>query len=289
MADMTLQESFAATRQALSGHFPADEALSLARAIYAELRGYTPVDIVLRKDTTISDFTRHRIDEVVDRLLADEPLQYIFGKTRFCGLDIIVSPEVLIPRPETEELVDLILKEWGDRSDLRALDLCTGSGCIAMALARGLKFSTVEGVDISPGAIEVARRNAEVLKVNVALRREDVLTMTPPREPSYNIIVSNPPYVLAGEAAAMEPNVLEHEPHIALFVPDDDPLKFYKPIGEYAVKALLPGGKLYLEINPREVTSLCDMLRSTGLDDVHSIADMTGRQRFVIAKSPLYD
>lgn len=289
MADMTLQESFAATRQALAGHFPADEALSLARAIYAELRGYTPVDIVLRKDTIISDFTRQRIDEVVNRLLADEPLQYIFGKARFYGLDIIVSPDVLIPRPETEELVDLIIKEWGDRADLHVLDLCTGSGCIAMALARGLKFPVVEGVDISPGAIEIARKNAESLKVKVNLRLEDVLAMVPPKDPQYDIIVSNPPYVLSKEAADMEPNVLNHEPHIALFVPDDDPLKFYKPIGNYAVKALLPGGKLYLEINPLEVEPLCEMLRSVGLDDVHSVADMTGKQRFVIAKSPLYD
>lgn len=289
MADMTLQESFASTRQALAGHFPADEALSLARAIYAELRGYTPVDIVLRKDTIISDFTRQRIDEVVNRLLADEPLQYIFGKARFYGLDIIVSPEVLIPRPETEELVDLIIKEWGDRADLHALDLCTGSGCIAMALARGLKFPVVEGVDISSGAIEIARKNAESLKVKVNIRLEDVLAMVPPKAPQYDIIVSNPPYVLLKEAADMDPNVLNHEPHIALFVPDDDPLKFYKPIGNYAVKALLPGGKLYLEINPLEVEPLCEMLRSVGLDDVHSVADMAGKQRFVIAKSPLYD
>ncbi|MCM1331697.1 MAG: peptide chain release factor N(5)-glutamine methyltransferase [Bacteroides sp.] len=289
MADISLHDAFAATRQSLTGHFSADEALALSRAVYAEVAGYSPVDIVLRKDTTISDFTRHRIDEVVKRLLADEPLQYIFGHTRFYGLDIIVSPDVLIPRPETEELVDIIVKEWSDRTDLQVLDLCTGSGCIAVALARGLKFPIVKGVDISEAAIDVARRNADTLKVKVKFTVEDVLAMQPPKEPVYDIIVSNPPYVLDSEAKAMDANVLDYEPHLALFVPDDDPLRFYKAIGRYAAGALLPGGKLYLEINPLEVEPLCEMLRSFGLEDVHSVADMTGRQRFVIACSKNYD
>ncbi|MCM1093098.1 MAG: peptide chain release factor N(5)-glutamine methyltransferase [Lachnospiraceae bacterium] len=289
MADISLHDAFAATRQSLTGHFSADEALALSRAVYAEVAGYSPVDIVLRKDTTISDFTRHRIDEVVKRLLADEPLQYIFGHTRFYGLDIIVSPDVLIPRPETEELVDIIVKEWSDRTDLQVLDLCTGSGCIAVALARGLKFPIVKGVDISEAAIDVARRNADALKVKVKFTVEDVLAMQPPKEPVYDIIVSNPPYVLDSEAKAMDANVLDYEPHLALFVPDDDPLRFCKAIGRYAAGALLPGGKLYLEINPLGVEPLCEMLRSFGLEDVHSVADMTGRQRFVIACSKNYD
>ncbi len=289
MADISLHDAFAATRQSLAGHFPADEALALSRAVYSEIAGYTPVDIVLRKDTTISDFTRRRIDEVVNRLLADEPLQYILGHTRFYGFDIIVSPSVLIPRPETEELVDMIVKDWGDRTDLRVLDICSGSGCIAVALARYLKFPIVSGVDVSGAAIEVARRNAAALKVKVDFEIADALTMKMPDEPQYDIIVSNPPYVLESEAKTMDANVIDYEPKIALFVPDDDPLKFYKVIGRYAVAGLLPGGKLYLEINPLEVGPLCEMLSSLGLNDVHSVADMTGRQRFVIAKSPLYD
>lgn len=289
MADISLHDAFAATRQSLAGHFPADEALALSRAVYSEIAGYTPVDIVLRKDTTISDFTRRRIDEVVNRLLADEPLQYILGHTRFYGFDIIVSPSVLIPRPETEELVDMIVKDWGDRTDLRVLDICSGSGCIAVALARYLKFPIVSGVDVSGAAIEVARRNAAALKVKVDFEIADALTMKMPDEPQYDIIVSNPPYVLESEAKTMDANVIDYEPKIALFVPDDDPLKFYKVIGRYAVAGLLPGGKLYLEINPLEVEPLCEMLSSLGLNDVHSVADMTGRQRFVIAKSPLYD
>ncbi|WP_289157453.1 peptide chain release factor N(5)-glutamine methyltransferase [uncultured Muribaculum sp.] len=289
MADISLHEAFAATRHSLTGHFSADEALALSRAVYADVAGYSPVDIVLRKDTTISDFTRNRIDEVVKRLLADEPLQYILGHTRFYGIDIMVTPAVLIPRPETEELVDIIVKEWSDRTDLRVLDLCTGSGCIVLALARNLKFPVVEGVDISPEAIEVACGNADALKVKAVFKVEDVLGLTPPEEPFCDIIVSNPPYVLDSEAKSMDANVLDYEPHLALFVPDDDPLRFYKAIGRYAAGALLPGGKLYLEINPLEVEPLCEMLRSFGLEDVHSIADMTGRQRFVIAKSSHYD
>ncbi len=289
MIDVSLKESFDNTRRSLAGHFPADEALSLARAIYGELLGYSPVDIVLRKDTTISGFTVNKIHEVVKRLLADEPLQYIFGHTRFSGLDIKVNPNVLIPRPETEELVDIIVKKWGNRVDCRVLDVCTGSGCIAVALARGLKFPEVYGIDISAGAIDVARSNAKALKVNVTFDVDDVFTMRLSRDVKYDIIVSNPPYVLDSEAKNMEANVLDYEPHLALFVPDSDPLRFYRAIGQYAVSALCPDGELYFEINPLEVAPLCEMLRSFGLKDVHSMADMTGRQRFVIAKSPNYD
>lgn len=289
MDDISLKESFENALRILSGHFPADEALSLARAVYGGLLGYTPVDIVLRKDTIISGLTRRRIQEVVDRLLNDEPLQYILGRTRFCGSELIVTPDVLIPRPETEELVDIIVKKYAERSDLRVLDLCTGSGCIAVALARGLKFPVIKGFDISEKAVEVARKNARLLKVKVDFDVADVMSLVPPANPEYDIIVSNPPYVLDSEAAVMERNVLDYEPHIALFVPDDDPLKFYRAIGRYAVGALEPGGELYLEINPVERDPLCRMLESFGFVDVQSMADMTGRQRFVVAKTPSDD
>lgn len=289
MDDISLKESFENARRILAGHFPADEALSLAHAVYGGLLGYTPVDIVLRKDTIISGLTRRRIQEVVDRLLNDEPLQYILGRTRFCGSELIVTPDVLIPRPETEELVDIIVKKYAERPDLRVLDLCTGSGCIAVALARGLKFPVIRGIDISEKAVGVARKNARLLKVKVDFDVADVMSLVPPANPEYDIIVSNPPYVLDSEASAMERNVLDYEPHIALFVPDDDPLKFYRAIGRYAVAALEPGGELYLEINPVERDPLCRMLESFGFVDVQSMADMTGRQRFVVAKTPSDD
>ena len=262
----------------------------MARIIFDELLHYTPVDIVLRKDTIISEFRVKQIDEVVSRLLKDEPIQYIFGRTRFCGNEIAVSPAVLIPRPETEELVDFVVKENGGRADLRVVDLCTGSGCIAVSLARALKFAEVTAVDISDAALEVARKNVAALKVKVKVVKADVLHLPAEIEDArYDIIVSNPPYIAESERSAMERNVLEYEPGLALFVPDDDPLKFYAAIGKLAAASLSPGGRLYLEANPLYVEELKSMLSSLGLRDVVSVADMTGRQRFVFAKSPSDD
>lgn len=289
-ADITIRQCYDSVRQRLASHYSAGEADAMARIIFDELLHYTPVDIVLRKDTIISEFRVKQIDEVVTRLLKDEPIQYIFGRTRFCGNEIAVSPAVLIPRPETEELVDFIVKDNGDRADLRVLDLCTGSGCIAVSLARALKFAEVTAVDISDAALEVARKNVAALKVKVNVVKADVLHLPAEMEDArYDIIVSNPPYIAESERSAMERNVLEYEPGLALFVPDDDPLKFYAAIGRLAATSLAPGGRLYLEANPLYVEELKSMLSSFGLRDVVSVADMTGRQRFVFAKSPLDD
>lgn len=284
--DITLKNGFDAVRAALTPHYGADEADAMARVIFEEMLHRSIVDIVLRKDTIISGFMRDKLMKVVSRLLDDEPLQYILGKTRFYGNELVVTPAVLIPRPETEELVDIIVKDWGDRSDLAVLDICTGSGCIAVSLARTLKFADVSAVDLSPEAITVAKENAARLKVSVDFRRADALALTSNSDDRYDIIVSNPPYVTEREKCAMAPNVLEYEPHMALFVPDDDPLRFYHAIGHYACSALKPDGMLYFEINPLFVDDLKKMLADMGLRDVISLADMTGRQRFITAKSP---
>lgn len=284
--DITLKSGFDAVRGALTPHYGADEADAMARVIFEEMLHRSVVDIVLRKDTIISGFMHDKLMKVVSRLLDDEPLQYILGKTRFYGNELVVTPAVLIPRPETEELVDIIVKDWGDRSDLAVLDICTGSGCIAVSLARTLKFADVSAVDLSPEAITVAKENAARLKVSVDFRRADALALTSNGDDRYDIIVSNPPYVTEREKSAMAPNVLEYEPHMALFVPDDDPLRFYRAIGHYACSALKPDGMLYFEINPLFVDDLKKMLADMGLRDVISLADMTGRQRFITAKSP---
>lgn len=284
--DITLKNGFDAVRAALTPHYGADEADAMARVIFEEMLHRSVVDIVLRKDTIISGFMHDKIMKVVSRLLDDEPLQYILGKTRFYGNELVVTPAVLIPRPETEELVDIVVKDWGDRSDLAVLDICTGSGCIAVSLARTLKFADVSAVDLSPEAIAVAKENAARLKVSVDFRRADALALTSNGDDRYDIIVSNPPYVTEREKSAMAPNVLEYEPHMALFVHDDDPLRFYRAIGHYACYALKPDGMLYFEINPLFVDDLKKMLADMGLRDVISLADMTGRQRFITAKSP---
>lgn len=285
-SDIKLKDFISGVKRRLAAVYPDGEADAMTRMIVEELLHYTPVDAVLKRDVPVSDFIQSRTDAVVERLLRHEPIQYIFGKASFCGLELKVRPAVLIPRPETAGLVDMIVKEWGDRPDLRVMDFCTGSGCIAVALARRLKFPVVDAVDISTDALAVARENAESLKVKVNFIHEDVLRLAPPAVPEYDIIVSNPPYITEHERGAMDANVLDYEPGLALFVPDSDPLRFYKPIGAYAVKALTSGGKLYFEINPDYAEAITQMLVSVGFKDVVTEADMYGRQRFIIAVSP---
>jgi release factor glutamine methyltransferase len=204
-------------------------------------------------------------------------LQYIVGSARFHGHRFKVTPAVLIPRTETEQLIDMIVDE-NPASDLRVLDMGTGSGCIAISLARALKFAQVDALDVSRDALAVARENAALLKVKVRFFESDMLSPQPPAR--YDIIVSNPPYVCWSERESMERNVLEHEPELALFVPDDDPLLFYRAIAHYAVKALNPSGELYFEINPLYVNEMKQMLSDEGFSHIEIRNDQFGKQRF---------
>lgn len=262
------------------------EARWMVRIIMQELKGYSRVDLAVKADAEVSDYLIAKVSSIVDRLLAGEPLQYIFGATEFYGLRLAVSPAVLIPRPETAELVDLIVRENARRQDLRVLDVCTGSGCIAVALARNLPFAQVEAIDLSGDALDVARSNAAALKVKVSFRQADALSLTPEAEPRFDIVVSNPPYVLDSERAEMSANVLDHEPHIALFVPDSDPLRFYRSIAAYAMTALTAGGRLYFELNPLTAESLARELRADGWTDVALLPDTDGKRRFLTATRP---
>lgn len=262
--------------------YPANEARWIVREIFFNLKGYRLADLMLKADDEVSDYISGKIDKIMSRLLANEPIQYILGTTRFYGMDFKVTPDTLIPRPETEEMVDIIVKRWGSADDLRVLDICTGSGCIAIALARNLPFSRVTGIDISEVALKVARENANDLKANVMFVKEDALTLVKPRENEYDLIVSNPPYVLESEKKEMDKNVLEYEPDIALFVPDNDPLRFYKPIIEYSACALRSGGMLYMEINPLEVNELLKLVDNGVWSDCEIMRDLSGRYRFMI-------
>lgn len=281
--DMTVRELTAQMRSRLAFVVDDDEAMAMVRMVMEHLKGWTPVDLVLKSSDTVSDYIAEKAMGIVERVVAGEPLQYVVGETRFYGNTLKVSPAVLIPRPETEELVDIIVKENQDK-DLRVLDLCTGSGCIAVSLARALRFPQVEAVDLSAEALEVAQENAQRLKVRVNFSCRDVLKMKATTSDRYNIIVSNPPYVLDSERAEMNANVLDHEPWMALFVPDDDALRFYRAIADYATEALMEGGKLYFEINPLEADRLVDMLENKGYRDVELVTDMAGKKRFAIAR-----
>lgn len=256
------------------------EAQSAARIIWEDVMEYTPVEIVTRGNYELEDFTVGHIRDIARRVVGGEPVQYAVGQARFMGMDLKLSRATLIPRPETEGLVDMITDRAGDRSDLRVLDIGTGSGCIAIALARALHFATIDAIDISQAALDVAAANARRLKAAVNFRQADALRLVPPDRPVYGIIVSNPPYVLESERSTMDSRVTEYEPATALFVPDSEPLRFYTPITAYAAKALRPGGTVYFEINPLEADAVRAMMEAAGLDRVTISRDYLGRERY---------
>lgn len=285
--EITLQALTGRMKERLASVVSPEEAQAMVRTIFGAFKGWTPVDIALKRDSTVSDFMTRKAMEAVERVVAGEPLQYVLGETRFYGNTLAVTPAVLIPRPETEELVDMIVSD-NTGEDLRVLDLCTGSGCIAVSLARALRFPVVTAVDLSAAALSVARENGKRLRVKVDFRQEDVLSMRDDGS-RYDIIVSNPPYVLDSERGQMSQRVLDHEPAMALFVPDSDPLRFYRAIVAYADDALVAGGRLYLEINPMEANAIRRLLADAGLEEIDVIRDMTGRERFAKARKPSGD
>ena len=280
---MILKEAIEQLRNGLAGVAEPQEVQAMIRVICEDVFNYDQVDVALRQESELPDFAPERIADIIARLRRHEPLQYVVGHARFHGHQFKVTPAVLIPRPETEQLVDLIIDE-NQGSDLRVLDMGTGSGCIAISLARELKFAQVDALDVSRDALEVARQNAADLKVKVRFFESDMLSPQPAAR--YDIIVSNPPYVCWSEREAMDRNVKDYEPGQALFVPDNDPLLFYKAIAPYAAQSLERGGKLYLEINQRFGNEVKRLLQDNGFDEVRIIEDSFGKVRFAAATNP---
>jgi len=218
-----------------------------------------------------------------ERLKAGEPIQYIFGKGPFYGRDFLVNEHTLIPRNETEELVHLIIKE-NSQAGLKILDIGTGTGCIPISLDLEMKSPEVYGIDISEKALEVARKNGELLKSNVSFLKCDILNEMP-NVRELDILVSNPPYVPEGEKSEMHRNVLDFEPELALFVPDLDPLLFYRVIGEKGKQLLKPGGKLYFEIHEKFGSGVAELLTRLGYQEVKVIKDLNGKERIASARN----
>lgn len=277
---MILKEAIEQLRDGLAGVADPQEVQAMIRVVCEDIFNYDQVDVALRQESELPEFAPEKVADIIARLSRHEPLQYIVGSARFHGHKFKVNPAVLIPRPETEQLVDLIVDE-NPASDLRVLDMGTGSGCIAISLARALKFAQVEALDVSRDALNVARENAAALKAKVRFFESDMLSPQPASR--YDIIVSNPPYVCWSERDAMDRNVKDYEPAQALFVPDNDPLLFYKAIAPYAAQSLEPGGKLYLEINQRFGADVKRLLEQNGLDEVRIIEDSYGNVRFAAA------
>ncbi len=267
-------------RDMLRKEYPAREAAAISRIVCCEMLGQRTADYFLGKDIVLSSNEEQMLQDIIGRLLMHEPLQYIQGKARFLGRDFRVGRGVLIPRPETEELVELMLKEIP--TDAHVLDIGTGSGCIAVTLSKELPLAEVTAWDVSDEALAMAKANNEALQAGVRFRLCDVLTYTPQQGECYDVIVSNPPYVTEAEKAGMEQNVLCWEPSQALFVPDDDPLLFYRCIGRLGRRMLRPGGRLYFEINRAFGGSLLALADRLGYCDARLEKDLSGNERFLI-------
>ncbi len=282
-----MQQSIDWLRQKLGNLYPAGEINGFTRMIFEALCGYTPTDILLRKDTILSDDIHQQVKDITERLMHQEPIQYILGYADFCGLRLDIAPGALIPRPETAELVRLIIAENAHRP-LHIADLGTGSGCIAIALAVNLPHSQVEAWDFSPEALSIARKNAAKLNASISFHQRDILKYSVEELPSgdLDLIVSNPPYVLQSESKTMNDNVLQHEPHSALFVPDHAPLLFYDKIARDGRRLLSSGGKLYFEINETQGEACAHMLETWGYREIRILKDSYQKERFVAALNP---
>ena len=267
----------------LKQHYGTAEGYALYRLVMEECFGLTHTDILLGKDNQISEENQARLLEITGRLLKNEPVQYVLGYADFCGHRFAVRPGVLIPRPETELLVQKAL-ELGYGMDgvtePEALDIGTGSGCIAVSMA--LAGCRVTAMDISEEALGIAMQNAATLNAEVAFVHENILQPSRTAQ-QWHVIVSNPPYICLHEAEAMERNVLDYEPHNALFVPDTDPLIFYRAIASYAMSHLSAGGWLCLEINQAYPDEMERLLSSFGFKDVTIQKDQYGKDRIAYA------
>ena len=269
-------------RSALQECYPPREAANLSRIVCCEMFGQSHIDYYLGKDMILSPKDEKELESILSRLCNFEPIQYVQGTARSLGRTFRVAPGVLIPRPETEELVERMLEEVAPAS--RILDIGTGSGCIAVTLSKELPEAEVTAWDISGEALAIAGDNNHLLQASVLFVQRDVLTYQPTEDEYFDVIVSNPPYVTETEKKDMEPNVLNWEPSGALFVPDSDPLRFYRRIGELGRSMLTAGGRLYFEINRAFGEAVASMLRKQGYTNVRIRKDISGNDRYVIAE-----
>ena len=319
--------------QSLTPLYDAGEAQAIVRTVLDVKYGMTLTDIICGKVNEISADEERKLEEIIIRLQKGEPVQYVLGEADFAGRTFHVEPGVLIPRPETAELCQWIEKDMIEKSIVSSedspedssgnspqatddakliLDICTGSGCIAITLGLNIPNSEVTGWDISEDALRIAQGNVEMMEAgNVRIEHQDALALPKaaetdnekmkgnddkevvkpkgeaktPSTQKWDLIVSNPPYICEKEKADMEKNVLEHEPSLALFVPDEDPLKFYRAIAEYASSALKSGGALYFEINPIYEKETREMLLKLDFKDIETKEDAFGQKRMMRAKS----
>lgn len=277
-------------KQSLQDVFPDSEIRCFIRILMEKVCGIAPHQMLIDKDKQLSETQKKKLFEITERLKQAEPLQYILGETDFYGLIFKVNKHVLIPRPETEELVERILADINQlqatNKQIQILDIGTGSGCIAISLAKNITKGTVHAIDISEKALETATANALLNTATVSFKKLDILSSEAYDviENKYSIIVSNPPYIMEKEKEQMHSNVLTYEPHLALFVPDEDPLRFYRAIAQLGKSKLIIGGKLYFEINAQCGSETVEMLEEEGYHNIQLIQDLFGKDRITIAE-----
>lgn len=266
--------------------YPREEARAIAFVLAKYCYGFGRTEVAMDPEAEVENYNTLMFNDIVRQLLGWRPVQYILGETEFMDLRLEVTESTLIPRPETEELVDAIIKYPRGTCSPRILDIGTGSGAIAIALAKNLAGSEVDAVDISGDALGLARKNAENNGAQVNFICADVLL--PPERfletlpcGQYDIIVSNPPYIPESERLSMRANVSRYEPHGALFVPDSDPLLFYRSIGRVACEALSPGGELWFEVHENFARNVCALMEEHRFKDIVTIRDINGKERIV--------
>lgn len=268
----------------LKPYYRESEILGFIRIIIPHVLNLPYSNLLTKTNLLLNEEQRSSLSSIIERLKVYEPIQYIVGEEEFFGLPFMVDKNTLIPRPETEELVEqVIIDNQGKTPSI--LDIGTGSGCIAISLAKNFRNSRVSAWDFSQNALNIAKKNASLNHVDVTFRQVDILGDYP-KDKRFSIIVSNPPYVLESEKKDMEQNVLGYEPHSALFVPDNNPLLFYERIANIAIELLTPNGMLYFEINRKKGIETMDMLCRKGFLGISLHKDISGNDRIVKAQMP---
>lgn len=286
-----MAQLFSHIRRLLEKSHDCHEAQTLTFMLLEDVCGLSRTDVLIGRDDELSDGEKMKIREMADRVAGGEPLQYVTGRAEFDGLNLNVASGVLIPRPETAELVERVAENCDENGRIIILDLCSGSGCIGLALKNRFPLSEVHGLEVSCDALHIAIDNARSLGLNVEFHRCNLLNeeewnsgVLAELEGRVDVIVSNPPYICDSEQKDMEQTVLDHEPHLALFVPDDNPLLFYSIITRHAYKLLKTGGMLAFEINRRFADEVCELLRNDGFHDVEAVMDQFDNERIVTGR-----
>jgi release factor glutamine methyltransferase len=279
----TINEVFLAFKQGLNNLYNNNETEALTLWVVSEIMELSKATIKAFPEKELTVLQQELSSSILMELKTGKPLQYILGYTEFYGLRFVVNPATLIPRPETEELVEWILNSADPKQQLYILDIGTGSGCIPISLKKNLPNSHISAIDISPEALQTAKINAELNEVEIDFIEADILKDIQPINHNLQLIVSNPPYVTPTDKAQMHANVIDFEPHTALFVPQDDPLLFYKAIANFTLVNLSPGGLLFLEINESYGQETIELLSSKGFKNIELKKDMSGRDRMIKA------